>query len=46
MDDMDFMCMLCGAYVDDVTVCVCYVEMMWIHNVEFPNVSIYTLEEC
>ena len=27
------------------TLCVCYVEVMWIHNVEFPNANIYTLEE-
>ena len=48
VDDVDFMCMLCGADVDDVDFMCIYVElvwMMWIHNVEFPHVHIYTLDE-
>ena len=43
---------LCVCYVEVMwmmwTLCVCYVEvmwMMWIHNVEFPHVQNYTLDE-
>ena len=42
--DVDVLWMLCGVYVDDDGFDVDVLWLMWIHNVEFPHVHIYTFD--